>query len=71
MEEVDELAIKREKLIIRIRKLEKLKDFDAYITQQMKDDINLKIEEEKQERANSKIEQDKKIKELESIKYKK
>lgn len=70
MEEEDELAIKRSKLEMRLGGFKTLKDFDDYITQQMKDDIDLKIEEEKQERANSKVEQDKKINELESIKYK-
>jgi len=71
MEEIDELTIKRSKLVIKLRGFEKLKDFDNYITEQMKDDIDLKIEEEKKERADSNIEQNKKIADLDSIKYKK
>ena len=71
MDELIELTIKREKLKIKLNEFTKLKDFDGYISQQMKDDINLKIDLEKQERANRKIEEDKKIKDLESIKYKK
>jgi len=70
MDESQELVIKRAKLIAKLSKFIQLDQFDAYITAEMKTDINDEIDDEIAERKNFEDEEVFKQNELKGIKYK-